>query len=96
MKYLFLTQNNKPPSYTLKNVVTQRTFLYVDVSIVTKRERKPKGYSRMDNPETQVAVDTRHITNTNKSKQYTTQKITKMSNTDLTRQHMMNPCVRQW
>jgi len=50
----------------------------------------------MDNPETQVAVDTRHITNTNKSKQYTTQKTKKMSNTGLTRKHVMNPGVRQW
>ena len=45
----------------------------------------------MDNPETQVALGTRHITNANKSKQYTTQKTKKMSNTDLTRNHVMNP-----
>ena len=45
----------------------------------------------MDNPETQVALGSRHITNTNKSKQYTTQKTKKMGNTDLTRKHVMNP-----
>jgi len=47
----------------------------------------------MDNPETQVAVDTRHTTNTNKSKQYTTQNTKKMSNTGLIRKYVMNPVV---
>jgi len=42
----------------------------------------------MDNPETQVAVDT---TSTNKSKQYTTQQTKQMSNTGLIRKHVMNP-----
>jgi cytochrome c oxidase assembly protein Cox11 len=35
---------------------------------LTKRERKPKGQSRMDNQEKQVMFDTRHRTKTSKTK----------------------------
>jgi hypothetical protein len=35
---------------------------------ITKRERKSKGQSRMENPETEVTLGTRNRTMTNKAK----------------------------
>jgi len=38
------------------------------LKIVNKRQRKSKEQSRMDNPETQAILGTRHRTKTNKAK----------------------------
>ena len=57
-------------------------------------KRKPKEKSRMDNPETQTTLGTRHRTKTNKMKT-TTQKTKKMSNTNHAKITGRNPGVSE-
>ena len=59
-------------------------------SVINKRLRKPKGLSRMDNPETQAILDTRNSTKTNKTKN-AVQKAKKISNTDPAKKPCVNP-----
>ena len=66
-----------------------KNLLFRDESImdafVNKRYRKPKGQSRMDNPDTGNIGHTRHRTNTSETQNHNTiQKTKKMSTTDLT------------
>ena len=62
-----------------------KTVMYID-----KGQMKPKIPSRMDGLDTQATWDTRHITNTSKTKTNITQNTKKMSNTDPTKKPRAN------